>query len=269
MHFIGGPSWRTLLIAWFLQKKNPQIKTILTFTNPFLSPLSLAVLRIIPPSLCVCLDNAWYEKLRSMKLPTVRKVVAGVDLNRFVPVDKTRLSELRIEYGIPHNKKVALHVGHLKRGRGLDALDIVASKEDWIVLIIGSSSTLSDRDLICELDEMGVDVRVGYLDNVEHIYQLADCYVFPTVDHTHAVQTPLSVFEALACGLPVISTRFGSLPDYFETSENVKFYDSKEQLCKQIEIIAMKGDEKTVIEDMSDYSWPAVAQEIEEIYHCL
>ncbi len=68
------------------------------------------------------------------------------------------------------------------------------------------------------LDEAGVIVIDKYLEAIEEIYQAADCYVFPVSSETGSIETPLSVLEAMACNLPVVSTRFGGLEDLFDSS---------------------------------------------------
>ena len=40
--------------------------------------------------------------------------------------------------------------------------------------------------------------------------------MFSTVDPKACIETPLSVLEALSCNIPVITTKFGSLPFYLK-----------------------------------------------------
>src|SRR5687767_10921134 len=47
---------------------------------------------------------------------------SGVDLDTFRPVSADRRRELRWQYGIAQETRVALHVGHLKVGRGVRVL---------------------------------------------------------------------------------------------------------------------------------------------------
>jgi len=87
-------------------------------------------------------------------------------------------------------------------------------------LLAGSRSTPQDATLIEELRAAGVRVIADFVPHVEELYQLADLYVFPCppdapAEQTPAIEVPLSVLEALACDLPVATTRFGGLPALF------------------------------------------------------
>jgi len=66
------------------------------------------------------------------------------------------------------------------------------------------------------LKKYGFRIIDEYVPNIEEIYNLADCYVFPTFKRHNCIDMPLSVMEAMACNIPVISTKFGGLPKIFK-----------------------------------------------------
>ena len=138
---------------------------------------------------------------------------------------------LRTSIGIenPGEKAIALHVGHIKRGRNLEALRRLAeSSREVSVLIVGSSSSRVDQRLLKRLRDSGCQVITGYRPDIEQIYNAADCYVFPTLSARHAIQIPLSVLEAMACGIPVVSTPFGGLPDLLSPGSGIQYLVSLE-----------------------------------------
>jgi glycosyltransferase involved in cell wall biosynthesis len=160
----------------------------------------------------------------------VHFVPAGVDMARFAPVDDARRRALRRQYGIDDDAHVILHVGHLNLNRNVQILGALARLEGARVLLAGSSSTRQDPALIADLQSAGVEVFTGYHPHIEELYQLADLYVFPSSpatspDETPAIEAPLSVLEAMACDLPVATTRFGGLPAMFEAGGGVFFVD--------------------------------------------
>ena len=66
--------------------------------------------------------------------------------------------------------------------------------------------------------------------NIEEVYALSDCYVFPTppMNKINSIEIPLSVLEAMACNLSVITTKFGALPKVFEEGDGLIFVDDGE-----------------------------------------
>jgi len=153
---------------------------------------------------------------------------SGVDLARFQPAPSEKRVALRIKHGLPTNRKILLHVGHLNRDRGIDLLAMLASSS-LLPLLVTSTSTVPDEGFRRELEEKGVRIVTRYLPDIEELYQLADVYLFPTYHVTSAIEFPLSVLEALACGIPVLSTRFGALDTYFDSNSWFRFFASREE----------------------------------------
>jgi glycosyltransferase involved in cell wall biosynthesis len=158
---------------------------------------------------------------------TVDLVPSGVNLDVFSPVPPTRKRALRAQYGLAADVPVALHVGHLKTGRGVRLLAELAARRVCQVVLVTSTSTAQDHGLAAELTRAGVRVMTEYQPHVEHLYQLADCYVFPVESTDDCIEVPLSILEAFACDLPVVTTRFAGLPERFgEHHAGLTFVDS-------------------------------------------
>jgi glycosyltransferase involved in cell wall biosynthesis len=110
-------------------------------------------------------------------------------------------------------------VAALTPGKGHDvlfnALAVIPSR-NWRLTCAGSTTRYPETTARLEaiLAEMGLTDRVtlaGELDRaaIDALYDRADLFVLPTLKETH----PLSVMEALARGLPVVSTTTGAIPD--------------------------------------------------------
>jgi glycosyltransferase involved in cell wall biosynthesis len=174
-------------------------------------------------------------------------VPSGVDVETFRPVDQPRRVALREQYGLAPDRPIVLHVGHLHEGRGIrDLLPLAASGRCQVVLVT-STSTLQDAQLAGELRAAGVHLLTDFLSSIEEIYQLADCYVFPVKTTDNAIEVPLSVLEALACDLPVVTTRFGGLPRLFGKLNHpgLVFVDSTTELTARALELLQRGERGT------------------------
>jgi glycosyltransferase involved in cell wall biosynthesis len=190
----------------------------------------------------------------------------GVDIERFVPVDMGEKNRLREKYGLEKEKFVILHVGHIKRSRGILSLKILAERNDNIVLIIGSTTTTIENDIYQELKESGCIIRVEHFRKIEEIYAMSDCYIFPTADRFSCIETPLSVLEALSCNLPVITTKFGALPRIISEGDGLIFAD-EEKFPEVIEGIKYGNMDINTRQKVQPYSWKNAVARLKDIYN--
>jgi glycosyltransferase involved in cell wall biosynthesis len=197
------------------------------------------------------------EALRHVPCP-VYFLPSGVDTSRFVPVDEARKKDLRRKHAVDVDAFVLLHVGHINRGRNVQILEAVARVGDMQVILVGSTSTPHDEDLARELNQAGVRLIREYVPRIEEIYQLADAYIFPVVSEDAAIGVPLSVLEAMACNLPVVTTPFGGLPGMFPMGKGLVYFDSENGLPALID--AARRLEKISTRRMVEpYGWKSVA----------
>lgn len=225
-----------------------------------------AVIRLIAPDLVTvqsAANGAYLEELgcRVANLPS------GVDLDTFRPIPRERRALLRAAYGLDPNRPVALHIGHLEPQRGIGVLADLAARGECQVVLVTSSTTAhhADQALGQALRRAGVTLLTDYQPRVEELYQLADCYVFPVRSTDNAIEAPLSVLEALACDLPVVTTRFGGLPRLFAgaTHPGLVFVDSPEELVNAASWLCQTPIQGTraLVEP---YGWERVADDLLE-----
>lgn len=189
----------------------------------------------------------------------------GVDVQRFHPHSAQSKKKLRKKYGIGQEKFIILHVGHVKRDRNIQVFGQIQD-ENRQVLIVGSTYRGGgDGRLIQELSERGCIIWTEYFPNIEEIYALADCYLFPTRGDG-CLLLPLSVMEAMACNLPVISTKFGALPTLFQDGEGLFFAEKEGDFLSLLDRI--KGGDVAVNTrgKVLPYTWEKVTAELEKIY---
>ena len=190
----------------------------------------------------------------------VKILPPAVDCAIFCPPTKEEKDNLRAQYNIPVNKKVVLHAGHIKASRNLECFIEIQEITDVQVIIVGSTSTRVDNDLKDRLVKAGIIVIDKFVPDISRIYKLSDAYVFPVVINNAAIDIPLSVLEALACNLQVITTRFGGLVDYFQEGEGFRYFQTTKEL------ISLIGDIGETIsnnkEKIMHFTWDRFAEEV-------
>lgn len=163
------------------------------------------------------------------------------NLNIFKPLHKNKSKKnLRRKYNLPVDAFIISHMGHLNEGRNLQAL-IPLQKAGYQVVVVGSSSTPKDSigptSLKEELLNEGIIILDEYIEHIEEIYQLSDIYIFPVIAKTGSIGMPLSIMEARACGIPVLTTDFGSLKTFLDSDSGNIYYSEPEGFCKLVKQI--------------------------------
>jgi glycosyltransferase involved in cell wall biosynthesis len=184
-----------------------------------------------------------------------------------VPVLEQPKRRLRDKYGIDHGKFVILHVGSVKKRRNVRLMSQIQTEDNQTILV-GSLSTGVEQDTLDELKSHNCWVWLQYYEHIEELYALADCYVFPTQNGVGSIEMPLSVLEAMACNLPIISTRFGALPRAFKAGEGMFYADTAEEFREGLDAIR-SGVVVRTREKVLPYAWQNIVARLEETYSAL
>jgi len=264
IHFVPGITIKSIFLLKILRSLY-DVKTTITALVPRLNqPVGLYILKALQPDRIFILSSKFEDIFRSINLPT-KFLPMGVDIERFKPeISQEQKFLNKKELGLNEKQFTVLHIGHLQKGRNIEILsDLV--KLGYQGVLIATTSTKPDLTLQAKLEKEGVVIIRRYFKNIECIYRLADCYVFPTLDNRNAVNIPLSVLEAMACNLPVVSTHFGGLPRMFNEGNGVLYADTKEKFLKCIKRIE-KGEIGKIAtrKKVSKYNWHYVARLFEE-----
>ena len=190
----------------------------------------------------------------------------GVDIDRFHPHSSQSRHQLREKYGIEPGKFVVLHVGHIKKDRNVQILSQLQDKDKQVLIVGSTYRGGGDEKVQQELEESGCLIWKSYFPNIEEIYAMADCYVFPSQGRG-CLLLPLSVMEAMACNMPVISTRFGGLPSIFQEGDGLFFADKVEDFPPLLDRIKAGDVKINTRQKVLPYTWENVTKMLEKAYN--
>ena len=126
----------------------------------------------------------------------------------------------------------------------------------------------TDHDLIRRLERDQFQIFKGYQPCIEELYQLADCYVFPTTPGD-SISMPLSVLEAMACNLPIITTRFAGLEQHFASGHGFTFIDSSGEIPTRVDESLQSAGACRTRAMVQEFSWEAVTDRLQTYYRGL
>jgi glycosyltransferase involved in cell wall biosynthesis len=205
-------------------KQNILIRAVLAMRNRFYrrADAFLSISSLIEKEFKACGVPA--DKLCSIS--------CGLDTERFSPVNPEQKKVRRATLSLP-DAFVFAYSGKLNLGKGLDVLlrawkRIAQEKGNIHLVLIGGGAEhfmSCERELRDFVDHWGLGERVtftGYVANVEHYLQAIDAFVFPSLKESFG----LAPLEAMACGVPVISTRVGELPHVIEDGKSGLLVDA-------------------------------------------
>jgi glycosyltransferase involved in cell wall biosynthesis len=277
LHYLTGPTVRSFAVLRAYKLLLRDVICIASATRPFFSSKSRWAVSFLKPDLVLTQATRWETFFRSKGIKAI-PLMNGVDLACFQPVNRQQTrKELRQKYGIPIDKFVVLHVGHIKENRNVEIFAHLQQSSDVQCVVVGNTSTEMDRSLKDRLRSAGCVVINEFVEKIAELYQLSDCYVFCVKDvaandyptryqQVGVIDTPLSVLEAMASNLPVVTTRIGSLPRLFEEQDGFRFYDgSLENLLQKIETVRKNPTAKTR-EMVAPYDWTRIIAQLEDIY---
>jgi glycosyltransferase involved in cell wall biosynthesis len=195
------------------------------------------------------------------KIGNARYIKTGVDTAKFCPASAEKKAELRKKYGISPDKKVILHVGHLKEGRNVEKM--LNIPDEYQVVLVVSSVTEKNPGLQSKLEEKGnIMIIDRYIENIQEVYQMSDIYFFPVTEVENCIDVPLSVLEAASCNIPIVTTPYGEVK---ELIGNDGFYELKsfesDDLRKLFDTV-LSGKFEDIRKTAIEYDWNRSVREI-------
>lgn len=247
---------RSIILHIFTGKKI----TLLALQPRIYSSVIKKIIKLIQPKLVITQSRTSTDYLREIGIKS-RSVPLGVDADKYVELPKDTKERLRRHYGCEPGQTILLHVGHIRESRNLEMLVQAQSFiPDAKIIIVGSTYSANDVTIMQTLKDNDAIILSGFMPNLEEIYNIADYYIFPVTRGDGAIETPLSVLEAMACNLPVITTPFGSLPDAFPATGCFHYVNSAHEIAEVV--LTASQVPCTNRESVKPFTWPGIAKHL-------
>jgi glycosyltransferase involved in cell wall biosynthesis len=189
----------------------------------------------------------------------VSVIYPPVDTTTYRPRDKTQARAM-LQFG--EDDIILLYVGGLRQSRFpedivLGALRSIVKETSRVTLLVvaptNDYNTVRADQISKKSAQYGlarnVIVRVRNLSEREKaiVYNAADLFVFPSLDASTAIEPPLTVLEAMACGLPVLSNDIASVTEIIEDNVNgfvIPFRNSEEQRVTEAVLMLLRNQRR-------------------------
>ena len=212
--------------------------------------------------------------LRQIGIDNVELIPNGADLSIFKPNLNPEGPDLNFKENIEGSKVVGL-IGTMDRWIDFDtvlaSLKELSSKTDVKLLVVGGKMVTDFFDRIrSKVNRIGLQDRVIFTGIVPHkdvpyYINLMDVCLIPMRPELRLNQArcPDKLFEYLACGKPVVSTRISEVLRLGRRA--VKTYDDASSLTGTLENILFDVDlqtsmKKAALDIAKDYDWQSIAK---------
>lgn len=216
-------------------------------------------------------QNLKQETLRSFKIEKDIEVIPNfVDSKRFHKTNKEHFKKMLA----PHGERILAHVSNFRKVKRVeDVIKIFQKIRDRIpskLLMIGDGPERQQTEELCR--KLGVcnDIRfLGKQEQMEEILNITDLFILPSQYESFG----LSALEAMACGVPVISTNVGGLPEINiegKTGYLSKVGDIKDMSENALKILSddehLKCFKKAALANAKQFSIEKIVPQYEALY---
>lgn len=220
------------------------------------------------------------DEKRIMQKTCNRDIVVipnGIDLDRFDNLPKERVRS-RLQIG--KDEKVILYMGTLRPVKGvkylIEAMRAVSQKDlEARLIVVGDGKERQNLEKLTKALNLGDFVTfVGKVPNQEvpQYMAAADIFVLPSLSEGF----PVTVLEAMASGLSIITTNIGGLPEIVHEGENGFLVQPKNplEITQRVTLLLQDDELRERISGNNrarakDYTWKEVVGKLEEVYQNL
>ena len=227
---------------------------------------------------CIVVSRAMQQEFARHYGDAAKNIIVipnGVDTLRFHPTNRLLYrDQIRQKHGVPRSDPLLLFAGGDWERKGvrhiLEALPLL-SKRNTRVIISGSG----DEKFYGQLAELkGVRERIIFVSHSSKLweyYAASDIFVFPTIYEPFG----LVIVEAMASGLPVITSRSAGAADFMTDGVDCFLLSDPtdtNDLAAKIELLLSNTELRKTMgerarETAERFSWDRVAQKTLEVYN--
>lgn len=214
------------------------------------------------------------EAMQKICRREIHVVPNGIDLERFENLSK---DEMRLKLQVKIDERLVIFVGRFRPEKGVEylikAMEIIRQGDCSIKMVLAGEGPEEPhlKRLTAQLNLEDCVAFVGQIPNekVPQYMAAADILVLPSLSEGF----PVVILEAMASGLPIVTTRVTGLPEIIRDGENGLLVEPRNppQIAEKVLLLFRDDALKEKIsrnnkEEAKKYSWEAVVQKLEEIY---
>lgn len=215
-------------------------------------------------------SNKYFGSLNKYYKGQVKKLTMGIYFDKFRGYEKYKC---RDDLNFPQEKKIILTVCRLNKLKQIDKIIEVLCRveEDFLFVVTGHGTRRYEEYLYRKAKKLLSKNKIiftgyKYGEELTKIFNSADLFI-----HTSKSEAgPVSVMEAMACGLPILCTDTGHTAELLKANKAgvvvgiSRYREWKEKLTEYLQGSPIKTLDLNIVRD--NYDWHNIATQFLAIY---
>ena len=196
------------------------------------------VLSVVTHKIIVLSERQYNDIVHEYKIAPENKVIViplGIDLERFLSIEKS--DNIKHELDLNRDDILIASVGRLVSVKNIRMLIDVVKKlhnkdHRYHLCLIGDGEERTELELMSDSEYIHF---LGWRTDLENIYSGVEIVALTSLNEG----TPIAIIEAMASGVPVVSTNVGGVGDVVKDNETGMLVESNDvnAMCEKIELL--------------------------------